>query len=105
MSWLLLVIAGLLEVVWASMLKATDGFTRPLPTAVFVVALVGSMILLARAAQSIPLGTAYSIWVGIGAVGATIVGIIAYGEPATLPRMLFLAMLVGGIVGLKLTSS
>lgn len=104
MSWLLLVIAGLLEVAWASALPATRGLTRPLPTAAFVVALAGSMFLLARAAQTIPLGTAYTAWVGIGAVGAAIVGVLVHGDPATPLRMAFLALLVVAVVGLKLTS-
>jgi quaternary ammonium compound-resistance protein SugE len=103
-SWLLLVIAGLLEVAWASALPATRGLTRPLPTAAFVVALAGSMFLLARAAQTIPLGTAYTAWVGIGAVGAAIVGVLVHGDPATPLRMAFLALLVVAVVGLKLTS-
>ncbi len=104
MPWLLLVIAGLLEVAWASALPATKGLTRPLPTAVFVVALAGSMYLLARAAQSIPLGTAYTAWVGIGAVGASIVGVLVYDDPATPLRVGFILLLVVAVVGLKLTS-
>lgn len=104
MPWLLLVIAGLLEVAWASALPATKGLTRPLPTAVFVVALAGSMYLLARAAQSIPLGTAYTAWVGIGAVGASIVGVLVYDDPATPLRIGFILLLIVAVVGLKLTS-
>lgn len=104
MPWLLLVIAGLLEVAWASALPATKGLTRPLPTAAFVVALGGSMYLLARAAQSIPLGTAYTAWVGIGAVGASIVGVLIYDDPATPLRIGFILLLIVAVVGLKLTS-
>lgn len=104
MPWLLLVIAGLLEVAWASALPATKGLTRPLPTAVFVVALAGSMYLLARAAQSIPLGTAYTAWVGIGAVGASIVGVLVYDDAATPLRIGFILLLIVAVVGLKLTS-
>ena len=104
MPWLLLVIAGLLEVAWASALPATKGLTRPLPTVAFVVALGGSMYLLARAAQSIPLGTAYTAWVGIGAVGASIVGVLVYDDPATPLRIGFILLLIVAVVGLKLTS-
>lgn len=102
MSWLLLVIAGLLEVAWASVLPSTDNLTRPAPTLLFAVLLVGSMVLLARASATIPMGTAYAVWVGIGAVGAAAVG-IARGEPATTGRLLFLGLLVVAIVGLKAT--
>ncbi|MGD9712858.1 MAG: multidrug efflux SMR transporter [Thermomicrobiales bacterium] len=105
MSWLLLIVAGLLEVAWASTLKSTEGLTRPLPTAFFLAALAGSMILLARATQTIPLGTAYTVWVGIGAAGATIAGIALYSDPFTWPRMFFLMILILGIVGLKVTGS
>ena len=104
MPWILLIIAGLLEVVWAAALPATDGLTRPLPTAGFLVALAGSMFLLARATQTIPLGTAYVVWVGIGAVGAAIVGLTIHNDPATPARLAFLSLLVVSIVGLKLTS-
>jgi quaternary ammonium compound-resistance protein SugE len=104
-SWFLLVIAGLLEVAWASALPATSGFTKPLPTALFGAALLGSMVLLARATESIPLGTAYSVWVGIGAVGAMLVGLAVHGDPATPSRLAFLALLIVSIVGLKLTST
>lgn len=105
MSWILLVVAGLLEVAWAATLPATGGLTRPGPTALFLVALAGSMFLLARAAQTIPLGTAYAVWVGIGAVGAVIVGIVAYGDAVTPARGAFLVLLVVSIVGLKVVSA
>ena len=104
MSWILLVVAGLLEVVWAAALPATAGLTRPAPTAAFLVALAGSMLLLAKATESIPLGTAYTVWVGIGAVGAAAVGLLAHGDPATPARLGFLALLVVAVVGLKLSS-
>jgi quaternary ammonium compound-resistance protein SugE len=103
-SWILLVVAGLLEVVWASVLPSV-GWSRPLPTAVFVVALAGSMVLLARAVDPLPLGTAYAVWVGIGAVGATIVGIAAHGDPATPARIGFMVLLLASIVGLKVTGA
>jgi quaternary ammonium compound-resistance protein SugE len=103
MSWTLLVVAGLLEVAWASTLPATDGLSKPGPTALFLVLLSASMVALAKAAEEIPLGTAYGVWVGIGAVGAAVVGMVAHGDPATAPRIGFLALLVVAIVGLKAT--
>jgi quaternary ammonium compound-resistance protein SugE len=105
MSWVILVVAGLLEVVWAAALPSTDGLTRPAPTAAFVVALAGSMYLLARATETIPLGTGYAVWVGIGAVGATLVGLVVHGDPANPARLAFLVLLVVAIGGLKLTST
>lgn len=104
MSWILLVIAGLLEVGWAALLPATAGLTRPWPTAGFLGLLAGSMFALSKAAETIPLGTAYSVWVGIGAVGAAVVGMTLHGDPATPARIGFLALLVVAIVGLKATS-
>lgn len=103
MSWILLVVAGGLEVAWASLLPATDGLTRPVPTAGFVGLLALSMAALAKAAESIPIGTAYSVWVGVGAVGAAIVGMTAHGDPATPMRVGFLLLLVIAIVGLKVS--
>jgi quaternary ammonium compound-resistance protein SugE len=100
--WLLLVVAGLLEVAWASALPHTEGLTRPLPTVTFLGLLGASMFLLARATESIPIGTAYGVWVGIGAVGAALVG-MAQGDPVTPVRVACLALLVAGVVGLKLT--
>lgn len=105
MSWLLLIVAGLLEVAWASVLPSTAGLTRALPTAVFLALLAASMVTLAKAAEVIPLGTAYAVWVGIGAVGAAVVGIAVRGEAASPQRLAFLALLVIAIVGLKTTSS
>ncbi len=81
MPWVLLVVAGLLEVAWASVLASTQGLTRPAPTIAFLALLTASMLALAKAAQSIPLGTACSVWVGIGAVGAAVVGIALHGDP------------------------
>lgn len=101
-SWVLLVVAGLLEVGWAIGLKYTDGFTRPLPSVLTVTAIVVSMVLLARAAREIPIGTAYPVWVGIGALGAAVMGAILFREPVTVARVACLVMLVGSIVGLKL---
>lgn len=103
MSWTLLVVAGLLEVAWASTLPATDGLSRPAPTALFLVLLAASMAALAKATEEIPLGTAYGVWVGIGAVGAALVGIALHGDPATPARIGFLVLLVVAVIGLKLT--
>lgn len=103
--WLTLVIAGLLETCWALSLKATHGFTKLWPSLFFAVTLVGSMLLLAKAVKHLPVGTAYAVWVGIGAAGAAIAAIWIYREPITLPRALFLMMLLGSIVGLKLTAA
>lgn len=105
MSWILLVVAGLLEVAWAAALPATRGLTRPGPTILFLLLLTGSMVLLARATHEIPIGTAYPVWVGIGAVGAVVAGIALRGEPATPTRLVLLAVLVTAIVGLNLTGS
>ena len=106
MPWVLLLVAGLFEVAWASLLPASRGFTRLWPTAAFLVLLATSMLLLAKAAESIPLGTAYSVWVGIGAVGAAVVGIALHDDPATPARIGFLVAIVAivAIVGLKTTS-
>src|SRR5688500_20242853 len=103
MSWALLVIAGLAEVAWASVLPAAESLTRPVPTVGFLALLAASMFALARATESIPLGTAYGVWVGIGAVGAAVVGIAFHDEPANPARVVFLALLVVAIVGLKAT--
>lgn len=104
MAWVLLIVAGLLEVAWATALPATDGLSRLLPTTVFVTLLAASMFMLSKATETIPLGTAYGVWVGIGAVGAAVVGIVIHGDPATPSRLAFLALLVVAIVGLKATS-
>jgi quaternary ammonium compound-resistance protein SugE len=104
MHWWLLLLAGLLEVGWAIGLKYTDGFTKPLPSLLTAAAIVGSMILLSLAARSIPIGTAYAVWTGIGVAGAATLGIILLGEAATPGRLFFLAMLLVAVIGLKLTS-
>jgi quaternary ammonium compound-resistance protein SugE len=102
--WLALIVAGLLEVCWAVGLKYTDGFRRPLPSVLVILAIAASMFLLAWAARTLPIGTAYAVWVGIGAFGAAILGIALFDEPLTLARMGFLALLLVAIVGLKVTS-
>lgn len=101
MAWLVLIISGILETVWAIALDKSNGFSRPLPTAVFAVALVLSMGGLGYALRSIPVGTGYAVWVGIGAVGTALVGMLVLGESASLPRIFCLLLVVCGIVGLK----
>ena len=105
MAWLVLVVAGALEVVWSLGLKYSHGFPKPVPSIITGAAIVASMVLLARAARTLPIGTAYAVWVGIGAVGATIGGIVLFEEPISPLRLAFAALLVASIVGLKLTSS
>ena len=105
MAWVLLFLAGLLEVAWAVGLKYTDGFTRPLPTAATLVAMIASVILLALAVRTLPLGTAYAVWTGIGTAGAVLLGIVLFQEPATLARLFFAGLIVAGIVGLKLVTA
>ena len=101
MAWIVLVMSGMLEMVWAVALERSAGFSRPLPSVVFVVALVLSMAGLGYALRTIPVGTGYAVWVGVGAVLTAVVGMVALGEPATLPRMLCLLLVVAGIAGLK----
>ncbi len=103
MPWVALVIAGLLEVCWAVGLKYTDGFRRPAPSILVILAIAASMFLLSWAARTLPIGTAYAVWVGIGALGAAILGAILFKEPVTAMRLVFLAMLVASIMGLKVT--
>jgi quaternary ammonium compound-resistance protein SugE len=104
MHWLYLVVAGLLEVIWAFTMKQSEGFTKPLASVLTIVAMIASFVLLSLAMRSLPLGTAYSIWTGIGAVGAFVVGILLLGESANAFRILSVALIIAGIIGLKLTS-
>ena len=104
MAWLYLLVAGLMEVGWAVGLKYTEGFTRLWPSVWTAVALVLSMILLAAAMRALPLGTAYAIWTGIGAVGTAALGILLFGESASPARLACIGLIVVGLVGLKLTS-
>jgi quaternary ammonium compound-resistance protein SugE len=104
MAWIVLVLAGLLEVGWAIGLKYSDGFTRWLPSTLTAIALVGSMWLLALALRTIPIGTAYAVWTGIGAVGTAVLGILLFAEPANALRLGSIALIVAGIAGLKLAS-
>lgn len=103
-AWILLVVAGLFETGWAVGLKYTDGFSRLLPTVGVLIALLISMAILAVAVRDLPIGTAYPVWVGIGAIGTVIYGLIFLNEPATLPRMLFVSLLIVSIIGLKMTA-
>lgn len=104
MAWALLVVAGLLEVGWAIGLKYTDGFTRLWPSVFTVASIVGSVVLLGVAMKSLPVGTSYAVWVGIGAVGTAILGIVLFAEPATAGRLLSLGLILAGIIGLKLAT-
>ena len=103
MDWVILGIAGLLECFWATFMKLSDGFTKPGYTILTVIGMIASMALLAHATKTLPLGTAYAIWTGIGAVGSVVVGIFLFKEPATAARILFASLIVVGLVGLKLT--
>jgi quaternary ammonium compound-resistance protein SugE len=103
-AWTLLIVAGLLEIVWAVGLKYTENFTRPLPSAITLIAMVLSIVLLGRALRTIPVGTGYAVWTGIGAVGTALVGILVLGEPRDTGRLVALSAIIGGIVGLKLVS-
>ena len=104
MAWLYLFFAGVLEIVWAVGLKSSQGFTKPLASTVTVVAMAGSIWLLALALKQLPLGTGYAVWVGIGAVGTAILGVYLLGEPATVGRIVCIGLIVSGIVGLKAVS-
>jgi len=104
MSWPTLVAAGLFEIAWAVGLEYSAGLSKPVPTAATVLALVASMVLLARAIETLPIGTAYAVWTGIGAVGTATLGIVLFDEPATLARGGFIAVIVVGIVGLHSVS-
>lgn len=104
MSWAYLFVAGLFEIAWAIGLQYSDGLSKPLPTLGTVVALVVSMVLLAKAVQELPIGTAYAVWTGIGAVGTASLGIALFDEPATVARLAFISVIVIGIVGLHVVS-
>jgi quaternary ammonium compound-resistance protein SugE len=100
-AWIVLVISGLLETAWAAALASSNGFTRPRPSVLFAVALILSMAGLAYSLRTIPVGTGYAVWVGIGAAGTALYGMAALNEPATTARLLCLGLIVGGVVGLK----
>lgn len=105
MAWFLLFIAGIFEVVWAYTMKQSDGFTRLVPSIITFVALAASLGLLSWSMRSLPLGTAYTVWTGIGAVGAFLVGIIALGESVSLMRLIAAALIVSGLLLMKLSTS
>lgn len=105
MAWFVLIVAGALEVVWSLGLKCTHGFTRPLPSIITGAAIVASMLLLAHASRTLPIGTAYAVWVGIGAVGAAVGGVLLFDEAMPPLRVAFLVLLIVSIIGLKLTAS
>jgi quaternary ammonium compound-resistance protein SugE len=104
MSWTYLIIAGLLEIIWAIGLKYTEGFSKLVPSVITIIAMIASVIFLAIALKTIPVGTGYAVWTGIGAVGTAILGIILFAEPATAARIGCIALIVAGIIGLKISS-
>ena len=104
MAWFLLFLAGLFEIGWAVGLKYTDGFTRPMPTILTIISMVISVVLLGLAVKTLPMGTAYAVWTGIGTVGTVLLGIWLLGDPATFVRLACIGLIVAGIAGLKLTA-
>jgi quaternary ammonium compound-resistance protein SugE len=104
-SWILVLIAGLLEICWAVGLRYTEGFTKLVPSIFTLATLAGSMYFMGKASQTLPIGTAYGIWVGIGALGAAALGILLFNEAATPMRLFFLSLLLVSLIGLKVTSS
>lgn len=104
MSWILLIVSGLLECVWAVGLKYSEGFSKLWPSVITVIALIASMVLLAMAVRELPIGTAYAVWVGIGALGTALTGIFLLGESAELPRLICIGGLALSIIGLKFTA-
>ncbi|MGN6410929.1 MAG: quaternary ammonium compound efflux SMR transporter SugE [Nitrobacter sp.] len=104
MAWFMLFVAGLMEVGWAIGLKYTDGFTRLVPSMLTLAAMAASLALLGLVLKTLPIGTAYAVWTGIGAVGTAILGIVLFGDPATMARLLCIGLIVAGIAGLKLVT-
>jgi len=104
MAWIYLTVAGLFEIAWAIGLKYTDGFTRLLPSLWTVTSMILSIVLLGLALRTLPVGTAYAVWTGIGAIGTAALGIYLFGEPATVARLLCIGLILAGIVGLKLVT-
>jgi len=105
MAWILLVLAGLLEVVWAFSMKRSDGFTRLLPSSITLIAMIASFALLARAMRELPLGTAYTVWTGIGAIGAFVLGVVVLGESSNPLRVVAALLIIGGLVLMRLSES
>ena len=104
MAWWYLLIAGLFEVVWAVAMKLSLGFTKPLPTVITIIGMVISFVFLSFALKTLPMGTAYAVWTGIGAIGTAVIGILWLGDPAYFSRIFFLVMILGGLIGLKWVS-
>ena len=104
MAWILLFIAGIIEAGWAIGLKFSEGFTKPVPSILTIAGIVTSMYLLALSARTLPIGTAYAVWVGIGTLGAVVLGMVLLGEPVSAPRIFFVALLLVSVVGLKMTA-
>lgn len=104
MSWTYLLVAALFEIVWAVGLEYTEGFTRPVPSVLTVGAMIVSMGLLAQAVKTLPIGTAYAVWTGVGAAGTAVAGILLFGEPRNLTRFLFIGFIIVGVVGLQLST-
>lgn len=105
MAWVYLVVAGVLEVVWAFCMKQSQGFSKPVPASITIVTMIASFVLLSVSMKSLPLGTAYAIWTGIGAIGAFVVGVLVLGEQATMIRIGAALLIVSGLVLMKLSSS
>ena len=105
MAWIFLFVAGLLEIVWSFTMKLSEGFTRGTPTAITVLVMIASFALLSISMKTLPLGTAYMVWTGIGAVGAFVVGVVVLGEPLTILRVLAAVLIVAGLIIMKLTTS
>lgn len=104
MDWIVLIVAGLFEVVWAISLKYSDNFSRPLPTVIALAGMVISIVLLSLALRTLPVGTAYAVWTGIGAVGTALVGMLVLGEPAETLRLMCIGLIIAGVIGLRLVS-
>ena len=104
MAWTILFVAGLMEIGWAIGLKYAEGFTRPLPSVLTLACMLASIVLLGLAVKTLPIGTAYAVWTGIGAVGTAVLGIVLFGDPATALRLACIGLIVAGIVGLKLVT-
>ncbi len=104
MAWILLIAASVFEIGWAIGLKYTEGFTKPWPSALTILAMVISMFLLSQAVRTLPIGTAYALWTGIGAAGTAILGIVLFAESSQIPRLICLGLVIFGIIGLKVTS-
>lgn len=105
MAWVLLFVAGVLEVVWAFTMKLSEGFTRPVSSVVTIAAMIASFALLSIAMRTLPLGTAYTVWTGIGAVGAFVLGVAALGEPANMPRIGAAVLIISGIILMRLSAA